>query len=130
MKRRQFTVAAEDEAPAASRARPDKPTNRAIDRRKSAAKARGGNALTPGKRRALERERPERRTSRTATRQRTRAGRRTPEQGRYVRGTESRARRPSRKANVPGSDPGIRAVPATRDTSNEPKAGKHRRRGS
>jgi hypothetical protein len=124
MKRRQVTVSAEDAAPRRSRARSDKPTNRAIDRRKSAAKARGGNALTPRKRKALEREGTERRTTRTAVRERTRtrAGTRTPEAGRYVRGAEARARRPSRKSDVPASDPGIRGVPATRITRNERRA--------
>ena len=126
MKRRQLTVSAEETPPRRSRARSDKPTNRAIDRRKSAAKARGGNALTPGKRKALEREGLERRGAASVRRSRvrTRAGTRTPAQGRYVRASESRARRPSRKSDVPATDPGIRGVPATRLTRNEPKAGR------
>lgn len=132
-KLRTFTASGVDERVAPSSARPTKPPAKELSKRKHAALGSGGGRMPPRMREELEREGTARRLKRLPRdpqrdTKSTRVGKRTPQHGRYVAATEMRDRREQRKSNTPETDPGAGAVPATRRTRNEPRAGKHRGR--
>ena len=124
-KMRTSTISGATERVQPSRARPTKPPAKEISKRKRAALHSGGGRLPASLREQFERSGTRKRQSgpRTATRA-TRAGKREPRQGRYVTATEQHDRRQQRKSDTPETQPGAAAVPATRRTSNEPRAGK------
>ena len=132
MKRRQIAVSGGDDGARPSRARPTKPPAKEISKRKHAALGTGGGRLPPRVREEFEREGTRRRikpAERGTAAISTRAGKRRPDQGRYIEATEQHDRREQRKSDTPETEPGASAVPATRRTSSEPRAAKHRRRG-
>jgi len=132
-KLRTFTVSGQDEIVVPSHARPHKPPAKEISKHKKAALGSGGGRLPPAMREEFEREGREPRLKqlpRDPQRSTTsvRAGKKKPDMARYVVAVEARDRRPQRKSRTPEPEPGANAVPATRQTSNEPKPGKHRRK--
>ena len=130
-KLRTFRMSGDEPRPTPSHARRTKPPAKELSRRKRAAIGSGGGRLPPALRKELDREGTARRVKTSDNGPRTtstRAGKRTPKAGRYDAGVEQRDRREQRKSDTPETEPGARGVPATRITSSEPKAGRHRRR--
>lgn len=135
-KRRHLTVSGTEEQLVPSHARRTKPPAKEITRHKKAALGSGGGKLPPKIRRELEREDTDHRRLKPASPDphakpaSLRAGKRRSAAARHAVAVEARERRPTRKSRTPETDPGARAVPATRQTSNDPKPGQHRPRGA
>jgi hypothetical protein len=135
-KRRHLTTSGEEEQLVPSQARPTKPPAKEITRHRKAALGSGGGKLPPRIRRELEQEDSAHRRLKPAQPDphekpaSLRAGKKKPDMARYAVAVEARERRPTRKSRTPETDPGARAVPATRETSNEPKPRRHRPRGA
>ncbi|OLC55972.1 MAG: hypothetical protein AUH85_07940 [Chloroflexi bacterium 13_1_40CM_4_68_4] len=131
-KLRTFTISGTENQVVPSHARRTKPPAKEISKRKHAALGSGGGRLPPKMREELEREGTDRRVKmppdQRPARTSTRYGKRKPDAGRYDEAVEQHDRREQRKSNTPETDPGARAVPATRITRNEPKPGRHRGR--
>ena len=104
-----------------STARPSKPPAKAISARQRSSHEARGEQLP--KERRLPADIPMPRRSKVVGKTganplpQTRAGKRTPQRARAAAAADARAARPSGKAGTRESDPGIRAVPATRKTS-------------
>jgi hypothetical protein len=107
-KARTRTVSGEDPAIEPSTARRTKPPAKEISKRKHAALGSGGGRLPPRLREEFEHEGTDRRLrparGEQATRS-TRAGKRRPDQARFIETTEQHDRRPQRKSRTPESDP-------------------------